>query len=368
MQRLDECILFDLPKDIFIHAMLAAGVANNQITKIAGGLSSSSSQWHGFFKNDLAKRKEEAIKELLQAVIDGQRKKLITILNILPGLLLELPPKDFVIESQCTWLKFYAKKAFTMASKRKQINMVKLMIPYFDVLEKKGFISDAKTEILAQWAVDGINTPLEYPSEYGVFILWLINVFANEHFPNGVNGELSKETEDALDLFFKIIFPEEAIHLEDYIDFEQLLYAAYKVCDMERHSFVYRGFENREQFYAFAVHVIAFLQSLATPETAYIISKGLYWYYCGDFNLNISAKSVNADLKLSDGKSFYRSSRESRSGLGFDSICSTNWRYGRSLCTWPLVNGDKGLSKLLEERSEEFCEIMQRCIKGQVKK
>ena len=60
----------------------------------------------------------------LLAVLDDDRMMVKKLLVRYPQLLHAVPPKNMVIESQCTWQKFIAEDALSMAVKRKQIKMI----------------------------------------------------------------------------------------------------------------------------------------------------------------------------------------------------------------------------------------------------
>jgi hypothetical protein len=122
---------------------------------------------------------------------------------------------------------------------------------------------------------------------------------------------------DALSQFRDMLLPEHAVNLDNYFDIELLLYAAYKLYNDR-----FNDFQHWQQRDAFCIGVIGFIQSLVTPETAKIFCEGLY--YVVEENRKIKARATL--LKLLDEESFYHSSRESRSGLGFDFICE--WRGG----------------------------------------
>jgi hypothetical protein len=122
---------------------------------------------------------------------------------------------------------------------------------------------------------------------------------------------LSGETEEALKAFFNQLLPEEATRLDDYLDPELLLYAAYAGYHNNFHTF-----QNWEQRDAFCIRVIGLAQSVLSPETAKIFCEGLY--YVVTENRKISACA--ASLKFKDGLPFYRLDRELLSGLGFDHL------------------------------------------------
>ncbi len=256
----------------------------------------------------------------LQAVIDDDRKKVIEILNKNPELLLLKAQKGIEIQSQYTWATFDVENedALSIAAKRKQIKMIELLLPYYDKLEQTEDVINAKADALSAWNMYTTQKNAEgedkivIPREYVNNAQSLIDVLKEETFPNGEKGTLSEKTENAIKLLFTILLPKQATKLDDYIDPELLLLAFYQA-----YLDQFDTFQNWEQRNAFCVRMIGLAQSVLTPETAKIFCEGLY--YVVEENRKISERAES--LKLFYGESFYRVSRESRSGLGYEYLC-----------------------------------------------
>lgn len=271
----------------------------------------------------------------LQAEIDDDQKKVAELLDKNPELLLVKAQKGIEIQSQYTWVTLDVENedALSIAAKRKQIKMIELLLPYYDKLEQTEEVIKAKAESLSAWKNYQIQKNEEtgedeivIPREYADYAKSLIDVFREETFPNGVPGKvdevsnkttpfdvaLSEKTEDALKLLFAILLPKKATKLDDYIDPELLLLALYQA-----YSDQFDTFQNWEQRDAFCVRMIGLAQSVLTPETAKIFCEGLC--YVVEEKRKISERAES--LKLRGGESFYRASRESRSGLAFEYFC-----------------------------------------------
>lgn len=293
----------------------------------------------------------------LQAVIDDNRMKISELLDKNPELLLVKALRGIEIESQYTWLKIDAENedALSIAAKRKQIKMIELLLPYYDKLEQTEEVIKAKADALSAWKAYEMQKNEEtdedeivIPREYADYAQSLIKVFKEETFPNGVKGKFSEKTEDALKLLFDILLPKKATKLDDYIDPELLLLALYKAYRDQ-----FRTFQNWEQRDAFCVRMIGLAQSVLSPETAKIFCEGLY--YVVEENRGISARAKA--LKLLDGESFYRASRESLTGLGFEFLCSGHGcpEFVRVVVAW--LGPDVGLfGKTMSSKNNNFTE------------
>ena len=165
------------------------------------------------------------------------------------------------------------------------------------------------------------NDEIVIPLEYAAYLESLIDVFANETFPNGtaIDSPLREQTEEALNWFRKITLPNKAVKLDDdALDPELFLYAFYKL-----YANHFNRFQNWDQRDHFCIKVGGWIQSLLTPETAKIFCEGLY--YVVEENRAISQRAE--DLKLAAGESFYRSSLDSLSALGGKYLCGA-WGRG----------------------------------------
>lgn len=264
----------------------------------------------------------------LQAVIDDDMVTCQKILEETPLLLLNMPEKDFVIESKLTWQKFIPEPALVMAAKRNQINMFELLLSYTDKLEQTDTVMKAKYEAFSAWISyettknkqgfnDEIYDKIVIPEKYINYVKSLMTVFKNEDFPNKTLTQLSQKTESVLMSLLDTLIPENAQMLGDYLDHELLLIAACKMFD--KYSYFKSGnqemFQNGKQEDAFCIRVIGLIVSVLQPETAKILCEGLTY-----LGREISERA--ATFRLLKGEPFYRESRESRTGQGFKYLCA----------------------------------------------
>lgn len=320
--------LDQLPKNIIVDAMKGA-ITDKSFTTVASLLSQTTKRFQGLFKADLG---EQAVKKLCQAIIDDDRKMVKRILDSRPDVLLVDPPKDFMIESQLTWQRLIAEKPAVMAAKRNQLKMLELILPYYDELlvaakdeQEKAVIKNAKAEVIASWREHPTQENVQgekeiiVPAEYSAYIKSLIDIFAQETFPNGTDGadpyghgKLSVNTEKTLEELFNKLLPEKAVKL-DYLDVELLLLAAYKTYVDQCNTF-----QNWNQRDAFAIRVVGLILTALPPEKAKI--------YCEGLDEVVEALKAGKEIKISDlalshklksGDSFYRSRRDSKEGQGF---------------------------------------------------
>lgn len=313
----------DLPKDIFTNA-IAEVASEKEVDSILRALSRSNKHFYRIFQETLFQKVTRAF---LEAVIDDDCSTLKRIMDAKPDLLLSEPPCDVVIESKLTWQRFYAEKPAIMAAKRKQSKTFTLLLSYYDKLPQTDEVMNAKVEVIAAWSFYEINKnangkdEIIIPEKYISFAKLLIDVFREELFANVENeygyGMLSEKTEDALAMLFNRILPEQSVKLDDYVDVEMLLLATYKVYFDHIDTF-----RNWNQRYAFGNRVIGLLQSVQTPETAKI--------FCEGINSVVTAIKKREKKEISDparahrlksGEAFYRSSRPSKKGPGYDSMC-----------------------------------------------
>ena len=318
--------LTDLPGNIIVGAMKEA-ITEKSYTTVTTLLSQTTKGFRGLFKSDLG---EQATKKLCQAVIDDDRRMVKRILDSRPDVLLVDPPKNFMIESQLTWQRWITEKPAVMAAKLNQVEMLKIILPYYDKLldaaknepEKEG-IKNAKTEAIAAWRKHPTQKNAQgeeeiiIPAEYSDYIKSLIDTFSQENFPNGNDqygyGKLSANTESALLELFNKLLPEKAVKLDDYVDVELLLLAAYKT-----YWDHFNTFKNWEQRDAFAIRVVGLILTALSPEKAKI--------YCEGLDNVVEALKAGKETKISEqasshklksGESFYRSALDSKEGQGF---------------------------------------------------
>lgn len=273
---------------------------------------------------------QKLMPEFLQAVVDENEEEVKELLAAFPKLLILEPPKDLVIESKLTWQKFYAEKALTMAAKRKQFKMFELLFSYFDQLKQDDDVQDAKKEGIDAWkAYDcGCDNETVYvliPDEYIAEVKALIRPIEREMFPNGteVGSRLSDDTESVLEKLLDKLAPKQAAKLNDYLDVELFLLAILHECTRNRWA-------NSTRQSAFCIRVIGLLQSVLSPETAKMLCAGLskankkIEQAISEGNSISDCMSFDASAvqyKLKSGESFYRASRDSRDGLGFQFLC-----------------------------------------------
>lgn len=268
--------------------------------------------------------------QFLQSVVDDDRKTVERILNKNPNFLIKKPSENLVIESKLTWQIFYAEKPGTIATKRRQINMLELLLPYYAKLEQTEAAKLAKEEVLSALSFyemrknaqgeDEIVIPEKYTNDAKL----LIEVFSEETCPYGFGhfeygqgkygyGMLSEKTEEALSKLFDTLLPKEAVRLDDYLDIELYLLALYRAYFAH-----FNTFKNWEQRDAFFLRVRGLVQSALMPETGKIFCTNLA-RTVADIKKGKKVKiSDNAmEHKLEDGDPFYRSSRDSKDGQGF---------------------------------------------------
>lgn len=271
---------------------------------------------------------ESAYKILAQAVIDDDRKTIKKLLDSNPSLVFYTPSKGIEIESQLTWQRFYlTENVLTIAAKRKQIGVLEFLHSYCDQIKPTNNIDTAaaRTEALSTWTLYEMQTnekgeeEIVIPKDYADYAQELIDVFKKETFPG---GKLSDDTEVALVSLFDRLLPEQAQKLDYYFDPELLLLAVYRAY---RDNFTLFNY-NWNQLTAFCIRVIGLIQSVQTPGTAKMICEGL------DDVVSAEEKGIKKEIspramehKLKGGQSFYRSSRDSLTGLSSDYFVGIYW-------------------------------------------
>lgn len=267
-----------------------------------------------------------AFKQLLQSVVDNENDIVKKILDKKPSLLLQDPMKIFSpkeikegIESQLTWQRFLA-KPLEIATFRGQLEMTKLLLPYFKELE------NGQAEALLQWKVHELSEEEKKEKEiaYALKMKALIDVIAKETFPNGTKKDrlidrISEETKAALSAFRKELLPDGAVTLENYPDVEQLLIASYKA-----YADYFSVFQNWDQRDLYCIAGLGLIQSVLTPELGKVYCEGLWDVV--ESNKQISRRAD--ELKLNDDEtSFYRSGRDVHSGLSFDFFVGISYQH-----------------------------------------
>jgi hypothetical protein len=365
MSCVNPAALFLLPLEIFTSAMpRVTGMASNNTMTFIATLSNTCRHFHSLFKEPLSDR-AQILASLYQAVIDDNREQVKKILNARPELLLIDPAENFVIESQCTWQKMYAENALVMAAKRRQIEMIKLLLPYYDKLSQTDAVVNAKAKGLSAWVhyeIDENADEIVIPEKYVKYAKNMLDVFCKETFPKGVPGqnnipmnvELSEETEEALKSLFNNLLPKHAVKLDDYFDVELLLLAVYKAyCDH------FTQFNNWEQRDTFCVRVIGLIQGVQSPETAKIFCKGLEAVVAAlEKGQEIKLSKNACEHKLQGGEAYFRIGRDSFIGLGFYFLCGI---YGAG-CAQRLLGWScaqlvvMAFGKIMSSKSSKFLE------------
>lgn len=278
--------------------------------------------------------KEKVIREFLEAIIDDDREIVAVLLDNHPELLMIEPMtydrKDkFVIESKLTWQKFIAENGVILAAKRKQFEMLKLMLPFYDKLEQTEAVKKARVEAISACSfyekcknAQG-QDEIVIPQEYANYAKSLIDVFSEEPCSNlDATGKvdptkLSEKTESELSSLLNILVPKHAVKLDDYFDVELFLLTVYK-------AYLGQKVLNENQKEAFCIRVIGLIQSALTPETAKIFCHSLWRVLdMAKEGKNIGIDEIDEHAvfhKLSGGQSFYRKSRDDFSegvGSGF---------------------------------------------------
>lgn len=316
------------------------------------------------------KIQEKIVPIFLQAVIDGDEKTVAELLDKNPELLMVKPPKDLVIESRHTWQRFNPEDALLMAVKRKQLGMIKLLLPYYDKPEQTEEVINAKERALSAWSFYEMHMnnqneeEIVIPREYVSYANALVDVFTRETFPNGIPGlngnpwymRLSDETELALTSLFNRLLPEKAVNA-NYLDVELALFTAYKIYGAK-----FNTFQNWVQRDAFCVRVIGLIQGVLAPEEARIVCGGFLNFMRALRNKQepeISEKA--AEFKLKDSTDFYRDSRLSHSGLGFEFLCAFSCWTPIHHARWSSVDSHGTLKDYVEQKQQVFAMLCRSC-------
>lgn len=310
---------------------------------------------------------EKVTQGFLQAVIHDDRQTVKAMLDKMPQLLLVTPDPGLVIESPHTWQKFYAEPALTMACKLKQINMTELLLSYYDKLPQDDDVIKAKTAGLSAYKpyvtevnADGENVIL-IPQEYASLAQSMIDVFREETFPNGIPGEnniprnieLSEPTEAALLSLLDILVPKHAVKLDECIDAELLLLATYQAYVNNFDTFNF----NWDKLDALCIRVMGLIQSALIPETGKIFCESLDDVVTEMNRGKVKEMSPMAVAhKLKGGEDFYRSSRNSHLGLGFEFLCGIFGGERQEPAATHAVRAWVYLEKLYSNKNNKFSE------------
>lgn len=278
--------------------------------------------------------------QILQAIVDEDIDSLKNILDSHPGyiqLLIKKPQKNHFIESQLIkGLTFnIIENPLLFAVKRKQMGIpnhpgvIETLLHYLDKSEKdldieeRKQLLDIKTEALTSWTnyTYGINEQsidtIIIPPQYQSYLQSLIDIFNQETFPNGVNfKDLSPRTESALNDLLNKLVPEQAVKIDDYLDVDLFLYAAYNL-----YANNLNRFQSWDKQDAFCIRVLGLIQSAQRRQTAEIFCQGLYAVVVHNAKINTP---TNLKLSYTTGTiDFYHSHRNSRENLGFDYVAGS---------------------------------------------
>lgn len=303
-----------LPKEIFAYALQDAGISPGAAAYTIISLAGTCKTLHRFFQNPACST--AVMRGVYQVVIDDDRELLGRILHARPRLLLMKPPRDCVIESQLTWQRFLlGDDILTVAVKRKQLEMIKLLLSYYNEFAWMGNFKKVNAEALAKWSSFGMqNNQIVIPEVYSNRINKLIDVFVHESFHS---DDLSQGTYVELELLFKFILPVDPVKLDNYIDVELLLFAAFQA-----YKDNFDSFYNWAQRDAFCIYVIGLIQSVLIPEVAKLYCESmndLSNAIKNDLEFKISSRAAQHLLKKEQG--FYHTSRDAKIGLGYQFSC-----------------------------------------------
>jgi hypothetical protein len=183
---------------------------------------------NAFFQSDVDER---FLKKLQEAVLNdstllmfNDKKTVKEILDDNPWLLLKKPRKSSSLDvlisfSQGTQSYNAEEETLTLALKLKRLEMVQLILPYFNKLD------DGKAKALAQWKV--IEMTDEKKQIYGELLQGLVNVIAKETF-SGSGPFIESDTYKIIDGFIKQLTTNVNVSQNNYYDVEHLLVAGYK--------------------------------------------------------------------------------------------------------------------------------------------
>jgi hypothetical protein len=257
---------------------------------------------------------------LCQAVIDDDIATTELILDFDPRLLMIEPASEEVteIESKLTWRKFLTEKPFIMAQKLNRFEMTKTILPYFERLENACKTESEKLNVTKQRVLPALLDEKEQKQQdeklqqlyFKDYIEPLINMIVVDPY---ADGQINHATETALETFKKLLLPDNAQSLDNAINIEQLLFAAYKAYDR-----YFNTFQNWAQRDIYAIKVIGFIQSLISPELAKAYCEGLYHVMVNGRQIGPRGHALILEGEIP----FYHTDRVSQSGLGFNYLAS----------------------------------------------
>jgi hypothetical protein len=235
--------------------------------------------------------------------------------------------------------------------------MVKLLLPYYQALKQDDLIQQA----VAAWALYSVKIndfdkkKLIIPSKYKLYLEALIKIFQEETFSHGTHDflKLSNKTESALSALFNVLLPKQAVKLDDYLDIELFLLAAFRTVT----DCIFRSEYQKDAFY---IRVVGLIQSTLHPEAGKLFCQSLNQAKSKYPQIVFSKRALSHQLKeekdryseVEEGENFYRASREARIGLGFDFYCG---EYGEKTSSVSWLGNH--LEKIMLKKDTEFSSI-----------
>nr|AIA12942.1 Unknown Function [uncultured bacterium] len=306
----EDHIMVKLPRVIFLGAMRES-VPDDIILECMVKLSSTCQHFYGLFQKDLD---NFAIKKFFKAVIDDDYALVQKILNSRLDLI-SYEPENLTVRSQCTFQEFYAENALILAAKRNQRYMFQLLLSYCDKIKDKEVAEQIKNKGLSAWKeilMDSNKDEIVIPEDYVTYLQFIFNTIKDEKF---LNNDLNENTQLVLKKLFCYLLPEKPIKLDDYIDTELFLLAAYKVFN-DNH----RGLSFKQQS-LFIVNVIGLIQNVQPREVAIILTRGLKNYLLYQLQQDATEEKYQPPTHKMDpntqGISYYRAFRGSQYWYGF---------------------------------------------------
>lgn len=267
------------------------------------------------------RRHDNVFTAFLKAAIHDKRETVKRILDGNPHLLLTPIPQDTTIKTLSHQV-FYTNTDDTVplvVAKLGQIEMLKLMRPYFNHLPNSAEATTMLAKIQKSWpyqyskSAEG-KLEINIPEEYMYYANALVDAFVAEPIPNNTN--LSGSAQSAFLALFNILLPKKAVSLDDYLHPELFLIALMKT-QFSRNKIDFRNFN---QIAAYYVRLIGLTQSILPAESIKIILSGFIQMMKGS-----DIKKHADNLMFNDEKTpFYPDERpevDSTTGAGFDFFC-----------------------------------------------
>lgn len=243
-----------------------------------GELITTSKGVYGLFNEPFKNRKNRVFKKLLQAIMDDDKQIVKEILTDMPMLLapresfLKNFTENFMIVSKFNHREYIPKEPLKMALERNQLNMVELILPYFN------HITNGKEKALTQLNRCEVLNKVKEKKEkqYVIEINELINVIKKENFPKGnakdpLINRISDETNKVLENFRNKVIPTKPINLGNFYDLELFLLISY-----EQYLKNFSTFHNANQRDLFYITVIGPLQKGQSIELIKLFCESLF--------------------------------------------------------------------------------------------